>query len=284
MGVRLRIRTALTTAIVILTVPLSSQAAGFASCWVATSTNPDTGFSDQITRCRIAGGETTDYVSDSQVPSRLYPNLGTDSTGQCWFLTSAVTAYTIITQYADGSADIGLDIDPTTPGGIFAIGPTLPRCTSEPGAAFDPATEAWDYVMSYIHDPPAPSLNPVPGDGVTGLDTFVGVPIPDDHTATITGGPTSIEVEVNVDAVVVVWGDGTVDTYPADQSLLIGYPDGAVVHVYERKDADGVDLSVEYDWTARWRLVGGAWQSLPVPNTSTTTVYPISEIVTRLSD
>lgn len=261
----------------------SAGAEPFTSCWVTTE--PDIyGVNQTITRCRIAGGDTIDYVSDDDVPSRLYPDLGTDSTGECWFFTSASTAYVLINQYADGSAEVGLDIDPTTPGGIVAIGPVIPRCTSEPGASFDPATEAWDYVMSYVHDPPTPSLNPIPGDGVTGLDTFVGVPVPDDHTATLTGGPTTIEVEVRVDAVLVDWGDGETDTFPPDPIILGGYPEGGAVHVYETKNSDGVDLTVEYDWTARWRLSGGAWQTLPVPNTSTATVYTVSEIVTRLTD
>lgn len=281
MGSRLRISL---VALLLCGLAIPAVAAEFTSCWVAREFDPVYAEYSTITRCRIAGGDTIDYVSDDDVPSRLYPDLGTDSTGECWFFTSASTAYVLINQYADGSAEVGLDIDPTTPGGIVAIGPVIPRCTSEPGASFDPATEAWDYVMSYVHDPPTPSLNPIPGDGVTGLDTFVGVPVPDDHTATLTGGPTTIEVEVRVDAVLVDWGDGETDTFPPDPIILGGYPEGGAVHVYETKNSDGVDLTVEYDWTARWRLSGGAWQTLPVPNTSTATVYTVSEIVTRLTD
>lgn len=214
----------------------------------------------------------------------LYPDLGTDLDGPCWYLTSIPTLYLIITRYVDGTADIGYDPDPTIPGDIIVVGPTMNRCTSEPTPAADPATDAWNYVMSYVHDPPSPDLNPRPGDGVTGLETFVGVPVPDEHLGGLTSGGTAIEVEIVVDAVVVDWGDGATSTYPPDETVLAGYPDGSATHSYETKDADGVSLVVEYDWTARWRFVGGAWTALPVPNTETVVTYPIAEVVSRLGD
>lgn len=260
------------------------MAVEFSSCWTDIVTDPFTGSETPVTRCRIVGGDTVDYASDSDVPSVLYPNLGTDLTGECWYLTSASTSYVILVQYADGSAEIGFDTDPTTPGGIVAIGPTIPRCTSEPAAASDPVAEAWAYVMSYVHDPPQPELSPVPGQGITGLDTYLGLTVPDDHAATLASGTSSLEVEIAVDAVVVAWGDGSIDTYPADDTILAGYPDGGAIHVYEVKNTEGATLTVEYDWTARWRLDGGTWTPLDVPNTATTIGYPVAEVVSRLGD
>ena len=236
----------------------------------------------QVTRCRIAGGDTVDYANDSSVPGVLSPNVGSDLTGQCWFLTSASTPYVVITRYADGSADIGLLTDPTDPSSIVAIGPTLPRCTSEPIPTPDPAASAWNYVMSYIHPPPTPTLNPAPGQGVTGLPTYVSVPIPTDHSTTLSSGLSSITVEIRVPNVVVRWGDGSVNTYPATETVLSGYPDGSAHHIYENKD-DDFDLTVEYDWFARWRTGSGPWITLPVPNTDNTTVYPVAEIVSKLT-
>ncbi|HUG32933.1 MAG TPA: hypothetical protein VMM14_08575, partial [Acidimicrobiia bacterium] len=186
--------------------------------------------------------------------------------------------------YADGSADVGYDPDPTIPGGIIVVGPNLPRCTSEPTPMDDPATDAWNYVMSYVHDPPIPDLNPEPGLGVTGLTTYVGVPIPEDHQATLSSGVSTLEVDIVVDAVVVDWGDGRISTFPPDPEILAGYPDGSATHSYEVKDADGVSVVVEYDWTTRWRLAGGSWNPLPVPNTATSVLYPIAEVVSRLGD
>jgi hypothetical protein len=191
-----------------------------------------------------------DYASDEAVPSVLSPNLGTDLVGPCWYLTSADTSYVVIDRFADGSATIGLDLDPGDPG--IAIVGTFLRCTSEPTP--------------------------------TGLGTYIGVDIPPDHSATLTGGGTSIEVEIRVDAVIVDWGDGRVDTYPPSAKILAGYPDGAATHIYEIKDAEGAELSVAYDWTTRWRLTGGAWTALPVPNTTTTIIYPIAEVISHLTD
>lgn len=262
----------------------AALAADFTACWTATEYDPVRLRDIPITRCRIAGGSTVDYGSDTDVPSFLYANLGTDIDGECWFLTSAATPYLIITQYADGGADIGYDPDPSIPGGIIVVGPTMRRCTSEPTPAADPATDAWNYVMSYVHDPPTPNLNPLPGQGVTGLPTFVGVAVPDDHGANLTSGVSTIEVEIEVDAVIVDWGDGETTTFPADIDILAGYPDGSATHVYDIKDPDGVLLAVEYDWTARWRTTGGDWIALPVPNTETTVAYPVAEVVSRLGD
>ena len=122
------------------TLPFVIRAASFASCWVARELDPVYAEYSTVTRCRIVGSDTVDYASDSDVPSVLYPNLGTDLTGECWYLTSATTAYVILDRFADGSANIGFDTDPSTPGGIVAIGPIIPRCTSEPSPASDPAS------------------------------------------------------------------------------------------------------------------------------------------------
>ena len=272
-------------AIVLALVPAGSvQAQEFVACWVTTVVSPITFVSRQVTRCRISGGSVVDYASDSAVPSQLYVKTGTDLTGQCWYYTSAVTQYLIIAQYTNGDADIGYDPAPDNPDVPIVIGPRLPRCTSEPAPASDPTADVYRYVTQYIHDPPTPELNPKPGDGVTGLDTYVGVPVPDDHIAGLKSGSTVLEVFIEVSAVVVEWGDGAIDSYPANSTALAGYPDGFATHVYDQKAETGVTLSVSYDWTARWRIVGEAWEFIAVPNTTTDVDYPVSEIVSVLSD
>ncbi len=270
------------TALVVLiaAIPISASAETFSACWTERVFDPVRLVETQVTVCRIAGGDVVEYADDSSVPSTLYPNLGTDLTGQCWYYTSAPTDYVILVQFGDGSAEIGFDTDPGVPGGIIAIGPTLPRCTSEPVPAADPRADAWEYVMAYIHDPPAPDLSPAPGHGVTGMETYVGVEVPADHDATLSSGATSLDVEIDVSAVIVRWGDGTDSTYPPTDEVLIGYPDGSATHVYEHKAEH--DITVEYDWTARWRVSGGSWEFLPVPNTTTSLAYPVAEVVSRL--
>jgi hypothetical protein len=272
------------SALVLTTVPSPVQAADFSACWVEQRYNEVLSRDQTVTRCRISGGEVIDYASDSDVPSVLHPNTGTDITGECWYYTSAVTQYLILAQYANGDADIGYDTDPANPGGIFAIGPTLPRCSTEPDPATDPFADVWRYVTQYIHAPPTPELSPHPGDGVTGMDTFVAVSIPGDHSAQISSGATTLDVYIEVSTVIVDWGDGTISTYPATETAMAGYPDGFARHVYESKHEDGLPIAVSYDWTARWRVAGGAWEPLDVPNTTTSIAYPIAEIVSVLSD
>ncbi len=234
-----------------------------------------------ITRCRIAGGDIVDYASDDVVPGRLYPQPGTDITGPCWYYSSTDTNWRFAQLYADGDALLGYSSGGFG-GGFAIVTGRLARCTSEPTPINDPAADVWEYITDYIHPPPAPDLNPPEGDGVTGLETFVGLPIPADHSAVLNSGGTLLEVEIDVSAVIVDWGDGTRATYPAETSALTGYPDGIATHVYEVKDAN-YQLTASYDWTARWRVSGGVWQPVAVPDTSTTVGYPVDEIVSVIT-
>jgi hypothetical protein len=268
----------------VLTIPIQALAEDFSACWVATEMDAF-GRPSQVTRCRISGGDVVDYASDSSVPSRLYPNAGTDPGGDCWFLTSAVTNWVYLMLFVNGDAVLGYDPDPATSGGIAVATDRIPRCTSEPNPAVDPTVEAWQYVMSYIHPPPTPDVNPAPGDGVTGMETFVGVPIPATHEtqlASATG--VTLDVYIEVSGVVVDWGDDRVDNFPADETALAGYPEGVARHVYEAKDGAGYDLGISYDWAARWRVAGGDWEALDVPNTTNTLTYPVAEIVSVITE
>jgi hypothetical protein len=255
-------------------------AAPVAACWVTTWKNPVTLAEEQITRCRLAGGDLVDYTDDDSVPERLYPNIGFDLTGECWYLTSAETNYELLLVNINGGAEIVLIVDNATgPVGFYR------RCVSEPGVAVDPEAEAWEYVSAFVHPPPSPDVNPTPGNGVTGLETFVSVPVPPLHqTQLASAGGDTLDIEIEVSGVVVEWGDNRVDTYPADQELLAGYPDGGAHHIYELKDESGYDLGISYAWTARWRIGGGDWEYLEVPNTTTSITYPVAEIVSVLTD
>ncbi|MGH8913893.1 MAG: hypothetical protein ACRDZM_05175 [Acidimicrobiia bacterium] len=246
--------------------------------------DPVFGDNTQVTRCRIAGGDVVDYASDTSVPSRLYPNAGTDLTGECWYLTSAVTRWVYLALFVNGDAILGFDPDPG-PGGVALATERIPRCTSEPNPLVDPSTEAWQYVTEYIHPPPTPEVNPVPGDGVTGLDTFVGVEVPDVHQTQLTSVTgVTLDIYIEVSGIVVDWGDAITDNFPADEDALAGYPDGLARHIYEVKDQAGYDLAISYDWTARWRVTGGDWEFLDVPETTTSLLYPVAEIVSVVTE
>ena len=281
MGARLRRTVAATVVIAFLTVASPASAEDFSACWVTTRTNPVTLTVDQVTRCRIAGGDTVDYTDSDAIPVRLYPNIGSDLEGECWYMTSTETNYQLVRVTLGGGAEIFLVVDDeaSTIGGVYR------QCTSEPGVAVDPSVEAWEYVSSFVHPPPTPEVNPSPGDGVTGLETFVSVPVPPVHQAQLASASgATLDIEIEVSGVEVDWGDSRVDTFPADQEMLAGYPDGGARHIYELKDEVGYDLGISFAWTARWRVAGGDWEYLDVPNTTTSIVYPVAEIVTRLTD
>jgi hypothetical protein len=269
----------------VLVIPLlmaTAHAEDFSACWVSQRLDA-LGRTEQITRCRIAGGDIVDYASDSSVPGRLYPLPGTDLAGPCWYYSSTDGNWVLWQLYSDGDAILGYSSGPIG-GGVAVVTGRVPRCTSEPIPATDPAVEIWSYVTEYIHPPPVPELNPGAGDGVTGLETFVAVPVPGDHAARLASvSGALLDVFIEVSAVVVDWGDGSILTYPADQAALSGYPDGIAAHVYEIKNIEGYDITVSYDWTARWRVAGGAWLALAVPNTTTSVVYPVSEIVSVIT-
>lgn len=249
------------------------------ACWTTHEVDP-LGRPQQVTRCRLAGGEIIDFRDDWEVPVDLRPNLGIDAVGPCWFLTSRATPYVIVEQYAGGDAMIGYIPDPSEPGTWVAV-ENYRRCTSEPESDSDRETRVWDYAHSYIHRPPTPQTSPNVGDGVTGLATYLQVAVPEPHHATLSGGTTSLEVEIEVAAVRVNWGDRNRNDYPPDPNLLRGFPGGAVWHIYQTK-SDQYDIAVSYLWSVRWRAGSGPWNTLVVPPTTTVLAYPVSEIVSVL--
>ena len=281
LGGRLRSRVgAIVVAIWLLALPAAAES--FSACWVTTEMDRY-GFEQQITRCRLAGGDIVDYASDSSVPGRLYPHPGADLTGSCWYYSSTDGNWLFRQLFSDGDAILGY-ASGGFGGGVAVLSDRVPRCTSEPTPITNPSADAWSYVTEYIHPPPTPELNPTPGNGITGLETYVGVTVPDDHTARLTGDTgTLLDVFIEVSAVVVDWGDGHTTTYPADSTALSGYPDGIATHLYETKDYAGYNITVSYSWAARWRVVGSPWEALVVPNTSTSVIYPVAEIISVIT-
>ena len=143
MGRRLRVGAAASFVIIIAGSALPALAQTFTACWVTTERNSVTLTVEQVTRCRIAGGDVVDYADNASVPSRLYPNIGFDLLGECWYVTSAETSYEIVPLNPDGGAELVLIVDGSPgPSGYFR------RCTSEPGVAVDPSAEAWAYVTT----------------------------------------------------------------------------------------------------------------------------------------
>ncbi len=264
--------------------PEPAQAQGsvvYIACWTALEMDPVLGHQVQVTRCRLAGGEIVEYRRETDIPLVLNPNLGVDNDGVCWFLTSMSTPYVIVDQAANGEASIAFD--PPT-GGNSSLVPLgyFRRCTSEPRVGVWEEGLIWEYLASYLHPPPTPEMSPPTGFGVTGVAAFAGVEVPGTHRAVIGDPINQLELEVRVIAVVIDWGDYSVVTYPPSQGVLAGFPDGGAWHLYTAKNGT-TTLSVSYVWDVRWRSGGAPWQTLNVPPTTTTLVYPVSEIISVLS-
>ncbi len=262
------------------------------ACWAETDTDPVTGRTRQVTICRLAGGDLREYPGNTP-PSDLDPAVGTDAVGVCWFWTSQDTDWELLSTFSDGSAVLGLYIN-----GFLALDTgQIRRCTSEPIVQDPPPLVAWDMITEYVHNPPEPNLNPPIGRGLTGLDTFAEITVPDPWSDSLTIPGYTIDVEVSVAAVAVDWGDGGIDTFPPQAyPLLVGYPDGVARHLYEVKtctppgsqpdcdpDLEAYPITVSYVWDARWRANGGAWITVDVTPSSTTVDYPVTEAISTLT-
>lgn len=296
MGTRLHFRArafALALLLVLVAPTLAAAAGTYVSCWVEQRWDPVFGVMETVTVCRLVNGDITEYPGE-EPPGSVEPAVGTDANGICWYWTSASTAWELLTTFSDGSAVLGLYIN-----GFLALDTDrIPRCTSEPVPEEPPDEVAWEAITEYIHDPPAPDLNPPIGFGLTGMETHVGFPVPGPWSDTITVPGYVLDVEVVVAAAGVDWGDGTTDTYPPEAyPQLSGYPDGLARHVYEVKTCDppgsaadchphleAYPVTISYVWGARWRANGGPWLEVNVPAGSTTVQYPVTEAVAALTD
>ena len=133
----------------VLGTATSAQAEEFSACWVTTVFNPATFLNDQVTRCRIAGGDIVDYASDDSVPGRLYPHPGTDLVGPCWYYSTADGNWRFAQLYGNGDALLGYSSGGF--GGGFAIVTSrMARCTSEPTPISDPVADVWEYVTANL--------------------------------------------------------------------------------------------------------------------------------------
>ncbi len=262
------------------------------ACWVEYRSDPVTGTPRPVTVCRVAG-ELVEYGSGGSPPSDLDPDVGTAGGVQCWFWTGRDTQWVFVALNPDNTATLGWDPD-GVPGGPVAVDITLEVCRSEPVPAAPPSVEVWEAVREYVHAVPVPVLDPPPPRGLAGLETYAGVEVPDPLAVSLVsaGSGAVLEVEAWVDEVTVDWGDGTVDSFPPVLfPFLDGSAEGAAVHVFEVKTCDppggprchpslsAYPLSVSFSWFVRWRVGGGPWLTLPVPDTVTVVDYPVSEVV-----
>lgn len=260
--------------VLIMSVPAVAVESG--RCWTSKEYSPVRDWYETVTECRLEGEEgTVSFGSVSEVPWTVAPAVGVGADGTaCWYWTAVRGA------------------DAAVPDPLWPIR-ELAACVSEPGEAAVPTAEeeAYGLLASYTHPGPDPVLDPIPGLGLAGLETYLTVPVPAPWTATLTS-PISgrvLTVESRVAEVIVDWGDGERATVPVAGSVV------SAEHVFEAKtcaepgprcglvDAGGFPLTVSFRWEAQFDADGAGWVGLTVPSTVTVTAYPVAEIIATLT-
>jgi hypothetical protein len=239
--------------------------------------------------CWLVGVDGTYTVTETEPPV-LYPQLGSNLDGsECWSWTTTVTQWVIISR--DGSlATIGRDV-----GVGIVLDATMDACEGIPGD--DLRTVAWDFLERWLLAEPEIELSPL-SSGVTGLETYVWAPIPDQIDGTLTSpAGTTLQARAWVDQVVVDWGDVTTSPLVLDELQLgrfAAYPDGSAYHVYGTKtcneegqtgcypEVDGYPLTVSFRWQAAYRVGANPWIDIGPVTPLATVDYPVDEIITRI--
>lgn len=245
-------------------------------CWYQPA--PSNGVGDASLVCRIDGALVIEFPTVP--PIVTVPDIGFDVTGPCWYRRSGGwSGWVLATVYPN--LDARLWWSPSgDPAGPFLGDATYRACVTEPSPTPPPITAVWEFIERYPFAVPRPAVSP-PGRGIVGVPVYVDVDPPRPVTSTIAsplGG--SIDVEIKVETVTIVWGDGSRSSFGPDTwHLLGGHPEGAALHAYE--ESAPRDLEVSFDWGARWRISGGSWQPVAVPATRAVVGYPVDEVVGR---
>ncbi len=268
-----------TVTMLMLVVP-SAHADEIAHCWYER----DGGALGQGSHlvCRIAGSDTViDYVVIDPPPP-LWPAVGRDAAGECWYNRTIFTGWRIVRQDGDNNAYMQYSTNDTSAGPWIDVD-WIRRCINEPTEVETVIELLWEEIANFDFETPDAELQP--GTGVTGLPTYVDVDPPRPDTRTLVSPVTGevVEAEFVVAAVTIDWGDGSLDEITPSLYPLFGpYPDGRITHMYETKGT--YDATVSYVWSVRWRYAGDAWQVInDIDPTTWTTPYQVDEIVTRVT-
>ena len=231
--------------------------------------------------CRLAGRDRVVRHETIQPPPRLYPTLGYDATGECWYQRTVYTGFRITDTYPDGSVYLWFSRSGDLFGSWIDVG-RVRGCDSEPVDVTTVYEIVWDKIAAFEFTEPDPTVQPVIG--VTGAPTFLDLtppdPVVESFASPVTGAV--VEIEFVVPAVIIDWGDHTEEITPSLYHLFGPYPDGDITHVYETKDY--YTMTIEYAWQVRWRFDGGTWNTVTdIPNTTWTDTYQVDELVGRIT-
>lgn len=272
-------RAVLLAIVMVFTLATEARADETYRCWTEARADPSDGRTVEVFVCRIAGSHVVVFVGPGGVPVDLFPAVGTDAGGPCFYWRSVWTGWDVVELDEDGAL---LSLDPDRePGGFILFDAWVRNCVGEPDPERDPIDLVWEVVSEHDFERPAVVLDP--SIGLAGLDTYVLVDVPDVVNEALVSPITgeTITIEIGVELVEVSWGD-EIET-AITPSLLVetsGDRDaGVLVHMYET--SAWYNLTTTYEWTVRWRIGAAAEEQFDVAPTATTISYRVDQVVAR---
>ncbi len=274
---------AVVLSLLVSSVGVAGVAQGGSHCWVDPGGHIDCSVGDE--RPPVVGpGRPGAPPSASRPPLRYLRVSFAAAVGDCWLWSRTPP---------------GLDSwDPANDAEILRTRFLLPRCPSSPAGPPAPRIDipgtAWEIFRRFPLAAPTVALQPVDA-GITGLPTYVSVvPVsPVSHSEVVPGG-LRLEVEAQVVAVAVDWGDGVVGSHSL--GALRPYPEGTATHVYRTKTCsaeyreshpagdrchpslDAYPVAVTFRWHGSYRYDAG-WVDLGVLERTTTVAYDVDEVI-----
>jgi hypothetical protein len=245
-------------------------------CWAhSDTTTPD--LSLEVVRCRIGDTSLVEYRSVADVPVELFPALGEDFVGRCWYHQDKPTTLEA-TSVTDGRAAVLIDY---AGGGTPVEVGVVRRCRSEVAAGTS-AEVVWEFLRNVGFAHPEPQL--APARGVAGLPSHLRLVLPplDTVHAYDSERRLNIAIDVELTAVLVDWGDGAGPgrLAPDDAQALTGYPTGRVLHRYESAAVHRID--VIFEWRVSWSTDVDSRREVAVPPTRGGLWYEVDQIVARI--
>ena len=208
----------------------------------------------------------------------------------CFYFGSRPTQWVDLGYTADGELSYGWSPD-GRPGGHTVIG-TAPPCSWRQVEIEEIEGFVWSRIGRYTHQSPEPSFDPPVPRGMVGVDTFAALEVPGPWTYSSTSPYTgrTLRAEAMVREVRIDWDDDSSQRFRGpDLSRLTGYPDGVASHTYQTKSCDeatprcrdelgAYEVRTSFVWSG-WYRVGSRRRNLAIPDTSSTSGYPVAEVI-----
>lgn len=223
------------------------------------------------------------------VPASRAPYVQIASRG-CFYFGSEETRWVDLGYTEDGELEYGWSPD-GRPGGHIVVG-TAPPCSWPTVEGEEIEGFVWSRIGSYAHQSPQVVFDPPVPRGIVGVETFAAleVPAPWVYSSTSPYTGRTLLAEVRVAEVRIDWSDGFPDRFRgSDLSRLTGHPDGVAGHTYQTKSCDAPNprcrdelgayqVETSFVWTG-WYRVGSSRRNLTIPNTSSSSGYPVAEVI-----